>query len=116
MIPAGNNVYGVLKPPVKLKVVLAGATSVHQWGKAHIYVSGYDGARTIHLRSESADFDSNPIGSGEHLFNGAVGGTPDEVIAFVKRLSEAFTERGVAHQLEVYDADRQLVAEFPMDE
>ena len=84
-------------------------------GRGHAYIkrSGFDGAETLHVLSESADFESDYLDDGvEHLFNGGVGGSLEEVVAFVRTLSESLSRSGIEHCFEVYD-HQQLVQRLP---
>ena len=110
MIPDGNNVYGIVKAPGGLRPVLAAAQTLDCWRSARIKTSGYSGEQTIRLESEDADFETERLSESEHLFNGAVGGTLDQVINFVQRLSDALHAGGIDHHFEVYNAENDLAA------
>jgi hypothetical protein len=114
MIPEGNNVYGIITAPLGLEPVLRAVEHVVSEGRAYIYRSQYNGAGTLHLQSESADFNSENLDDGvQHLFNGGVGGSLEEVIGFVRMLSESLSRSGIEHSFEVYGDDHQLVQVIP---
>jgi hypothetical protein len=116
MIPEGNNVYGEMTAPQGLEPILRAVEEVVGVSQAHIYRSQFNGAETLPIRSDSAIFKSDRLGDGiEHLFNGAVGGSLEEVVDFVRALSATLSRSGIVHSFEVYD-DQQLVREIPGDE
>lgn len=109
MIPHGNNVYGIIIAPQGLQPVLRALEQVVGEGLAYIKRSGFNQAETLHLRSESADFDSNHLDNGpQHSFSGGVGGSLEEVVGFVRALSESLSRLSIVHSFEVYD-DQQVV-------
>jgi hypothetical protein len=111
MLPDRNNVYGEIRAARGLKPVLETiAELVGDRGRASVRRSGYDGSETLEFENESVDFESTPAGvRAEHLLTGGVGGTIEDVLAFVGALSAALSEVGVAHRLEVYDDQHKLV-------
>ena len=113
MIPEGNNVYGIITAPQGLEPVLRAVEQVVTGGRAYIYRSQFNGAETLHLRSETAEFESDHLDDGvQHLFSGGVGGSLEEVIHFVRGLSESLSGSEIEHSFEVYD-DQQLVQRIP---
>ena len=113
MIPEGNNVYGIITAPQGLEPVLRAIEQVVGGGRASIYRSQFNGSETLRLRSESADFESDPLDDGvQHLFNGGVGGSLEKVVAFVRALSESLSRSGIEHSFEVYEG-QQLVQRLP---
>ena len=112
MPPAGNNVYGIITAPQGLEPVLRAVEPAVKEGRAHIYRSQFNGAETIHLGSETADFESDHIDGVQHLFCGGVDGSLEEVICFVRMLSESLSRSGIEHSFEVYD-NQQLVQTIP---
>ena len=113
MVPEGNNVYGIITAPQGLEPVLRAIEQVVSGGRASIYRSRFNGSETLRLRSESADFESDHLDDGvQHLFNGGVGGSLEEVVALVRALSESLSQSGIEHSFEVYD-DQQLVQRIP---
>jgi hypothetical protein len=109
MIPERNNVYGMITAPQGLERVLRAVEPVLTGGGAHIYRSHFNGAETLHLRSETADFESDPLEGGvQHLFNGGVGGSLEDVIRFVRSLSESLSRSGIEHSFEVYDGEEPM--------
>jgi hypothetical protein len=110
MIP-GNNVYGEIIAPHGLETVLRAVEPLATGGRAYIYRSSYSGAETLHLVSDQVNFESDPLGAGEHLFNGGVGGSLDGVVDFVRALSDALHKAGIEHRFEVYDDEHNLVQE-----
>ncbi len=113
MIPEGNNVYGIITAPQGLEPILRAVEQVVGAGRASIYQWQFNGSTTLHLRSESADFESDHLDDGvQHLFSGSVGGSLEKVVAFVRLLSESLSRSGIEHSFEVYD-DQQLVQRIP---
>ncbi len=111
--PDYNNVYGHVVTPDGLAPVLDAVGGVEGVSKASIYVSGYNGAESLILSSDLIDFRSEPLDSGQHLLNGGVAGTIDEVIVFVAKLSHALSGAGVEHNFEVYNEEQELIKEIP---
>ena len=108
--PDGNNVYGIVCAPGGLKAILSIAQSLVGNDLASIYVSGYDGAATLRFSSDECDFESTPLGQNdEHLLNGGVAGCSDNVVEFVRVLSERLTQAAIANRFEVYDDDGVLL-------
>ena len=74
-----------------------------------IYTSGYNGAKTIHVRADDVDFEGYPDctdGDGadsDYLFSGAIESTADASVSKVKQLFARLTEAGIEVQFEVYD-------------
>jgi hypothetical protein len=113
MIPEGNNVYGLITAPHGLEPVRRAVEQSVSGGRIYIHRSQFNGAETLHLRSVSAYFDSDRLDDvAKHLFNGGVGGSLEEVIGFVRALSESLSTSGIEHSFEVYD-DQQLVQRIP---
>jgi hypothetical protein len=113
MLPEGDNVCGIISAPQGLKPVLKAVELVVGEGRAYIYRSQFNGAETLHIRSEVADFESDYLEDGvQHLFNGGVGGSLEEVQAFVRKLSESLSRSGIEHFFEVYDGEH-LVERIP---
>jgi hypothetical protein len=109
----GNNVYGLVVAPQGLAPVLQAVRRVIGDGTASIYRSHFNGAETLRFSTESVDFESTPLENGtEHLLNGGVGGSSEEVVAFVRTLSVALVDAGVEHRFEVYK-NRELVQLVP---
>jgi hypothetical protein len=111
-MPDSNNVYGTIVC-TDVQMVLEASQRARPWERAYIYTSGYSGARTVHLRSESAWFDSDQIDERKHLFNGAVAGEVRDIVSLLTRMSREFELSGVGHSFEVYDAEGKLVATIP---
>lgn len=110
MIPDSNNVYGTLTALRGLQPVSNAINAAVAGCRASIYRSQFNGAETLHVRSESAEFDSDPLKDGaKHPFNGAVGGTPKEVADFVQTLSDALSVAGVEHSFEIHDSEQKVV-------
>jgi hypothetical protein len=114
MIPDANNVYGQVVAPLGLSHVLAAVRPFATGGRVRLKTSGYDGATTLHLETDTLYFATTPLGGGEHLFNGGVAGSTAEVVVRVERLSASLSAAGVEHSFEVYDADQNLVCVIPM--
>lgn len=111
-VPRGNNVYGQLVAPDGLRAVLAAVERALGPGCASVYKTA--GVERLRLRSDTADMETLPLPGGmEHLFNGAVAGSADEVMALVRSLSDALTQLGIEHGFEVLDAARGYSRSIP---
>jgi hypothetical protein len=62
---------------------------------------------TLHV--PGIEFETDPLGATEHLFNGAIAGAEAETIERVDRLSQALTAAGIVHRLELYSG-RSMIA------
>jgi hypothetical protein len=114
MIPDCNNVHGLMTARHSLTPVLGAVERlVGSGGRATHYRSGFDGAKSLEFVTESAEFASAPLGGGEHLLNGGVGGTLEDVLAFVRALSGVLSEAEVEHRFEVSDDRRRLLYFIP---
>ena len=114
MIPRANNVYGQLTAPDGLRPLLVALERALGPGAGSVYRSGFSRAETLRVRTDAADMESIPLPGGiEHLFSGAVGGSPDDVVAFLRTLSAALAEAKVEHSFEVYDARTKFRASVP---
>lgn len=112
-IPRTNNVYGQVVAPDGLRPVLEAAKSVLGPGCASLFRGRGADAETLRIRSDACDFESLPLPGGmEHLLNGAVSGTPEQVMTFVRTLSAALTEARVEHTFDVHDG-RRIVLSLP---
>lgn len=112
-LPNYNNVYGHVVTPSGLETVLEAVRGVEGVSVAFIHVSSYNGAESLILESELIDFRSEPLEAGQHLLNGGVAGTIQEVIDFVSKLSRALFDAEIEHNFEVYDEGQQLITEIP---
>lgn len=111
-VPDGNNVYAVLTAHGLTKVERA---AKHALGRdaVSVYRSAYDGGDTLKVRTESAYFETTLLGGDEYLLSGGVGGSAEEIEAFVKKLSASLAAEGVTHQFEVYDDEGELLLLIP---
>ncbi|HEX7449120.1 MAG TPA: hypothetical protein VF306_16320 [Pirellulales bacterium] len=112
MIPDGNNVYGVVQAPKGLWPLWRALQDAFGDGAARWRKSGYDGHEIIQFETEWASFETEPLGSGEFLFNGGVGGSAADAERLVSQLSSVLNEAGVKHVLELYDDDGGLIRDF----
>lgn len=113
-LPDGNNVYGHVVAPKGMQPVLNAVQRFVGKDRAYIYVSGYNGASTLHISTDECDFESTPLDDGfRHLLNGGVAGSVDEVTEFVEKLSKHLSDAQIEHGFEVYDESRNLAAEIP---
>src|SRR4051812_27293720 len=103
-MPDANNVYGHIISQQGLFLVLREVRRFVAENRAFIYRSQFNGAETLHFSTDTVDFMSTPLEDGpRHLINGSVRGTPEDVVAFVRALSESLIEGGIEHRFEVYD-------------
>ncbi len=111
--PDGNNVFGLVVAPDGLDPVLQAVSRLVGARHASIYQSRFDGAETLRFSTDSVDFESTPLEGGhQHLLNGGVGGTAEDVLAFVRELARVFTEAGIQCSFEVYDDHLNLLQVF----
>lgn len=114
MMPDGNNVSGIITAPDGLEPVLRAVAPSVTDGRVWIYRSQFNGAETLRLQSESVDFESTPLGEvQQHLFNGGVAGTLDEVCSFICQLSYSLFQAGIEHSFEIYDDQQQFHRRIP---
>jgi hypothetical protein len=108
MGPRHNNVYGQIVAPDGLRPVLRAVEAVAGPGCASAYRDRASDTERLRLRSDTADLESLPLPGGmEHLFNGAVAGSTESVLAFVRALSGALTKEGIDHNFEVLDREQK---------
>lgn len=115
-----NIVFSVLSAPVKLAAVVMALRAEFPDANVYIYRSGYNGAKTIHLHSDDAELEGYPDsteGTGEnsdYLFNGAIDGDSDAVVAKVQSIFTRLTDAGMTVQYEVYaPASNTLIEQKP---
>ena len=102
-----NNVYGQVVAPDGLHPVRLAAEAALGPGTASVFRPKPGGAETLRVRTDAADLESLPLPGGiDHLLNGAVSGSADEVTAWVEALSAALAAAGVEHQFNIYDGTR----------
>ena len=112
-IPRTNNVYGQVVAPDGLRPVLVAVERALGPGAASMFRSRAGAAEVLRIRSDAADFESLPLPGGiEHMLNGAVAGSTDDVAAFARGLSAAFVDAKVEHTIEVHDG-RRIVLSLP---
>ena len=114
-LPDGNNVYSTIAAPVDVELAERVLTQEFPNAKVWIYTSGYNGAKTLHVASDSADFegypksdDSNP----SYLFNGGLAGNGDQILAKIESILRSFESAGFRMSIEAYDADEELLGKF----
>ena len=112
-LPDGNNVYGSVIALNGMQHVLESVQRLVGKDNAYIYVSGYNGASTLHFSTQRCDFESTPLDDGgQHLLNGGVAGSVEDVIGFVRELSHHLSDAQIEHSFEVYDESENLVFEI----
>lgn len=112
-VPRTNNVYGQVIAPGGLRPVLVAVEALLGPGCASLFQTRAAGTETLRIRTDTADFESLPMPGGmEHLLNGAVAGTPEQVVQFVRTLSAALSDAKVEHSFEVHDG-RRVVLSLP---
>ena len=113
-IPDRKNVYGHFVAPDGLQMALRVFQQLVGDDHASIDVSHDDGMATLHLSTEECVFASTPLLCGvEHIFNGAVAGASEDVVAFVTSLSDCLFDAGIEHRFEIYDEAHKLIAMLP---
>lgn len=114
-MPDSNNVYGRIVAPGGLAPVLGAVRGLPGLERAYVKKSQYDGAEVLRFSSDAVDFESTPLGGGpRHLLNGGVEGPPEDVVGFVRAMSDRLAEAGVEHHFEVYDTDGSLLTVIPV--
>ncbi len=109
-----DNVYGVITAEQGVRHVLRAVEHLFAGGRTSVNRSSDHGAETLRLRSDQAEFESEPLADGvQHLFNGTVGGPLEQVLGFVRSLSEALRTAGIEHRFEVYDENQDLAQDIP---
>ncbi len=111
----GLNVFGVIQAPAGLVPLWQTLRDAFGRHAASWRMSGFDGHEIVRLELESANFDTEPLGNGEYLFNGDVGGCGADAEKFVLRLSGVLGAASIKHVLELYDDDGGLIREFKTD-
>ena len=114
MTPGLNNVYSHITAPNGLSAVLRAVQQLFGGGRAYIKTSQFNGAQTLRLSRDGVGFESVPLEEvSQHLLNGEVEGTVEDVVTFVRAMSGLLSQAGIEHQFEVYD-DHDLVALVPV--
>ena len=115
-----NDISSVLFAPVSLEVVKSALKEEFPEEKVYIYTSGYNGARTVHLRGDEVDFEGYPDstdGSGEdsdYLLNGMIAGEADAAALKAQSIFTRLMDSGMTVQFEVYDSvGNRLVEQKP---
>jgi hypothetical protein len=108
-----NNVYGQIIAPDGLRPVVAAVEVALGPGCASMFSSRGGGAEMLRILSDSADMESLPLPGGmEHLLNGFVEGSVEQIGKLVRALSSAFAEAKIEHSFEVHDG-RRVVLSLP---
>ena len=96
-LPDSNNVYSTISSPVDLRT--AERLLKEEFPDAKIWIkTGYNGAMTLHVKSETADFEGYPASDDrtpDHLFNGGLAGNDSAVVAKVSSLFRRFHTAGL---------------------
>jgi hypothetical protein len=109
-LPDGNNCYGELIGLDDLQPI-ASCLAAGGWS-AHLRASGYDGTQRLFVEGECLELQTEPLGAGEHLFNGGVGGDPATAVALLGQVAQLLTTAGFTYRLELYGEDGQEIAYF----
>ena len=114
-LPDRHNVFGLLECTDRIEE-LAQCLQVHMgFSDSEVWVktSGFNGAKSLIVRAERADFDAYYTGDeGELLFNGAIAGSPNAVLGIVEKLHAALKDHGFKPRFEIYNDDNLCVAEL----
>jgi hypothetical protein len=109
--PQSNNVYGQIVAPDGLRPIVVALEKSLGPGCVSAYNPRPGAAEVIRLRTDLADFESLPLPGGmEHLFNGAIAGTSDDVAAFVRRLSVALVDARLEHTFDIVAGGRVVLS------
>ncbi len=114
-LPDSNNVYSTISFPVDLKLAERLLKEEFPNAKVWIYTSGYNGAKTLHVDSETADFEGYPASDSrpDYLFNGGLAGDDAEVVAKVSSIFQRFDDAGLQLTIEAYGSDNELICRLP---
>ena len=105
--PQTNNVYGQIVAPDGLRPVVAALEKVLGPGCVSVFNPRPGAPEVIRLRTDVADFESLALPGGmDHLFNGSVAGSAEDVAAFARRVSAAMVEAKIEHTFDVVNARR----------
>jgi hypothetical protein len=111
-IPDQNNIAGTIIGPVDLDVAVRVLTEEFGVGNVGVYTSGYNGAKTLHVDSETADLEGHTVtddpGS-DYLVTGALAGANADIVSCFSRLVASLKAAGVAAQFEVYDQADEMI-------
>ena len=101
-LPDDNNCYGqlVARDLKGLAKMLAG----RGWSAQVYRPDDFDTRERIRVRLPGLEFESEPLGKGEHLLNGAV--SPEIAKTLLGKLSHDLADAGINHRLE-YSSDGQ---------
>ena len=107
-----NNISSVFFAPVNLELLRELLQQEFPNAKVYIYTSGYDGAKTLYVRSDMVDFEGYPESvetEPNYLFNGYLAGSDAEVVANANHIFTLIKNRGVSVQYEVYDSSGEEI-------
>ena len=106
-----NNVYGQIVAPDGLGPLRDAVEQAFGPGCASLFHARPGSPEMIRIRTDAADFESLPLPGGmEHLLNGSVAGSPDEVAGFARKLSDALVEAKLEHSFDVHDGTRIILS------
>lgn len=109
--PQTNNVYGQIVAPDGLRPIVVALEKALGPGCVSVFNPRPGAPEVIRLRTDAADFESLPMPGGiDHLFNGSVAGSSEDVAAFVRRVSTALTDAKVEHTFDVVDGGRAILS------
>jgi hypothetical protein len=109
--PQTNNVYGQIVAPDGLRPVVVALEKALGPGCASVFNPRPGAAEVLRLRTDAAEFESLPLPGGmDHVLNGSVAGSPDEITAFVRRISEALAETKIEHTFDVVEGGRVVLS------
>ena len=96
--------------PDGLRPVVAALEKVLGPGCVSVFNPRPGTPEVIRLRTDVADFESLPLPGGmDHLLNGSVAGTSEDVANFVRRVSHAFAEAKLDHTFDVVENGRVVL-------
>ena len=109
MLPDANNVFGEIIAPCGLVPVRRAIEQAFEGVRTSVYRSQYDGSESLRLQADCFELESTPDSGCQHFFNGAVGGSPDDIAEFATRLAATLEAAGVSSVFEIYDDQQVLV-------
>jgi hypothetical protein len=109
--PQANNVYGQIVAPDGLRPVVLALETALGPGCASVVNPRPGAPEVLRLRTDTADFESLPLPGGmDHVLNGSVSGSSGDVTAFVRRISQAFTEVKLEHTFDVLEGGHVVLS------
>jgi len=114
-LPESNNVYSTIDAPVNVELAETVLKQEFPNAKVWIYKSGYNGAKTLHVDSDDADFAGYPMSDDttpSYLLNGGLAGDDELVISKIQAILRRFESQGFTMSIEAYDSEGEAIGQF----